>query len=211
MKSVNSLLALFVLALASSSTAKPTIKASTPISCGSRGLPACPTGQSCINDPTRPGCDTAVDCPGICATLDGPTCGGIANLQCPDRRQVCVENPNDSCDPQNGGADCSGICVYPDGSSAAPPKYAPCGGLQGLRCPRGNQLCIDDPRTCDADGNNCCLMAADCLGICVGPKLTRCGTFSGPTCPNANQFCVDDPRDTCDLNAGGISCAGICV
>lgn len=39
----------------------------------------------------------------------GQTCGGIANLKCPTG-MVCVDNPNDSCDPANGGADCSGIC-----------------------------------------------------------------------------------------------------
>jgi hypothetical protein len=41
---------------------------------------------------------------------DQQTCGGIANLQCPGG-QKCVDNPNDNCDPSNGGADCGGICV----------------------------------------------------------------------------------------------------
>ena len=180
------------------------LKASTPTTCGSRGLAPCPSGQSCINDPNKPGCSTAVDCPGICATLDGPTCGGFAGLQCPDPlRQICVDNPNDSCNPQNGGADCSGICVYPDGSSAAPPKYPSCGGLQGLQCPRRSQHCVEDPRNCP--------LAADCLGICVGPELSVCGGIAGRKCPKTNQICVDDPRDSCDPGAGGRDCQGICV
>ena len=37
-------------------------------------------------------------------------CGGIAGIPCPDG-QTCVDNPNDDCDPKNGGADCGGICV----------------------------------------------------------------------------------------------------
>lgn len=37
-------------------------------------------------------------------------CGGFANLPCPDGF-VCGEDPNDGCDPENGGADCGGICV----------------------------------------------------------------------------------------------------
>lgn len=146
----------------------------------------------------------AVDCPGICATLDGPTCGGFGNLQCPDpARQSCVDNPNDSCDPKTGGADCSGICVNNDGSSAAPPTYPKCGGLAGLQCPKRRQLCVDDPRSCP--------LAADCLGICVEAKVSACGGFAGLKCPKAGQICVDDPRDSCDPYAGGSDCIGICV
>lgn len=37
-------------------------------------------------------------------------CGGIAAFPCPNGFS-CVDNPDDSCDPQNGGADCGGICV----------------------------------------------------------------------------------------------------
>lgn len=36
-------------------------------------------------------------------------CGGIAGLPCPDG-YLCVDDPRDDCDPQNGGADCMGIC-----------------------------------------------------------------------------------------------------
>ncbi len=37
-------------------------------------------------------------------------CGGIAGFACPDG-QTCIDNPDDSCDPLNGGADCGGICI----------------------------------------------------------------------------------------------------
>jgi hypothetical protein len=37
-------------------------------------------------------------------------CGGIGGLQCPDGL-TCVDDPSDSCDPEQGGADCMGMCV----------------------------------------------------------------------------------------------------
>lgn len=37
-------------------------------------------------------------------------CGGIAAIPCADG-MTCVDDPSDSCDPTNGGADCSGVCV----------------------------------------------------------------------------------------------------
>lgn len=43
-------------------------------------------------------------------------CGGIAGFACPDG-QVCVDDPSDSCDPMNGGADCGGMCVPASQSS----------------------------------------------------------------------------------------------
>lgn len=36
-------------------------------------------------------------------------CGGIAGFPCPEG-QVCTDDPNDGCDPMNGGADCGGVC-----------------------------------------------------------------------------------------------------
>lgn len=45
-------------------------------------------------------------------------CGGIAGFPCPDGMQ-CSDDPEDSCDPNNGGADCGGICVSVPSSAAA--------------------------------------------------------------------------------------------
>jgi hypothetical protein len=39
----------------------------------------------------------------------GPFCGGIAAFECPGAGS-CVDNPNDGCDPDRGGADCGGVC-----------------------------------------------------------------------------------------------------
>jgi hypothetical protein len=39
----------------------------------------------------------------------GQFCGGFAGIACPEG-YACVDDPNDTCDPQQGGADCGGIC-----------------------------------------------------------------------------------------------------
>jgi hypothetical protein len=44
-------------------------------------------------------------------------CGGIAGFPC-DEGQICIDDPSDDCDPNNGGADCGGICV--DGPACDP-------------------------------------------------------------------------------------------
>jgi hypothetical protein len=90
-----------------------------------------------------------------CKPIEPLICGGITGKQCPSD-QACVDDPNDNCDPKNGGADCSGICV------AKPNEPVSCGGITGKPCPSG-QACIDDPKdNCDPKHGG-----ADCSGICV--------------------------------------------
>ena len=45
----------------------------------------------------------------------GQFCGGIAAIRCPEG-YTCVDDPNDDCDPNQGGADCAGICVKDKGN-----------------------------------------------------------------------------------------------
>jgi hypothetical protein len=40
---------------------------------------------------------------------EGAFCGGIAGFPCAEGL-VCVDDPKDDCDPDQGGADCGGIC-----------------------------------------------------------------------------------------------------
>lgn len=39
----------------------------------------------------------------------GQFCGGFAGIGCPEG-YACVDDPADDCDPNQGGADCGGIC-----------------------------------------------------------------------------------------------------
>ena len=44
---------------------------------------------------------------------DGKTaCGGITGASCNSRSHVCIDNPDDNCDPAKGGRDCGGCCVF---------------------------------------------------------------------------------------------------
>jgi len=50
-----------------------------------------------------------VDGKGVCTPIETTFCGGIAAFPCPGSG-ICVDNPNDDCDPDRGGADCGGLC-----------------------------------------------------------------------------------------------------
>lgn len=121
------------------------------ISCGGfvANHHACPSGYDC-SGASNP------DLPGKCSAtpVAGSTCGGIAGIACA-AGLTCVDNPDDSCDPAKGGADCSGECVDVSAATA-------CGGIAARTCPSG-LTCVDDPTdSCDpAKGG------ADCGGICV--------------------------------------------
>ena len=77
------------------------------IRCGGFIAPAmqhdCPAGYNC-NHMGSPGLHP--DSGGKCVQF----CGGIAGIACHGANETCVDDPNDSCDPAHGGADCGGIC-----------------------------------------------------------------------------------------------------
>jgi hypothetical protein len=140
-------------------------------------------------------------------TPDAPLCGGFAGLTCPGEG-TCVDDPSDNCDPENGGADCGGICE--------------CNVLA---------LCVEgfvydaSPEVCacveDSEPNACALVLCPPNSICEvvddeavckpiePPPGPFCGGFGGFPCPGAGT-CVDDPTDTCDPDNGGADCGGIC-
>jgi len=107
-------------------------------------------------------------------------CGGFAGFQCDcicdaGNDPICIDVPNDGCDPLNGGADCGGICDCtqspPEPELCSDIVPAPvCGGFVGIGCScfcdpefSVKPLCVDDPSDeCDpTDGG------ADCIGLCT--------------------------------------------
>lgn len=96
----------------------------------------CPAGYKCKFP------DMIADAPGKCVQF----CGGIAGFTCNDPNEECVDDPTDSCDPNNGGADCGGICV---------PKNAPvdcrqtgCGAGRWCSYCWGSWACIPEGAMC---------------------------------------------------------------
>jgi hypothetical protein len=129
-------------------------------------------------------CDV-VDGKAQCTPIEPPApfCGGIAAFECPGQGS-CVDNPNDGCDPERGGADCGGVCecnvralcirgsVF-DASPAVcacvptPPEVDACATV---RC-RGGTHCevVDDRAICASDEPTNPCAAASCLTgtVCV--------------------------------------------
>jgi hypothetical protein len=133
----------------------------------------------------------------------GPFCGGIAGFSCPGLGS-CVDNPNDGCDPANGGADCGGNCECnalakcaagytfdssPEVCNCVPPKEeAPfCGGIANIQCPGAGQ-CVDNPNDgCDPNKGG-----ADCGGLCECNALAKC--LAGYVFDNSPQVCSCVPQ-----------------
>lgn len=80
-------------------------------------------------------------------------CAGPEQASCPVG-QMCIDLPDDDCDPDAGDVDCDGICVARQ-----------CAGILGLSCADG-LVCVDDPGDdCDPEGDG-----EDCPGLCVEPE-----------------------------------------
>lgn len=106
---------------------------------------------------------------------------------------MCIDNPNDGCDPNKGGADCGDICV----SGPA------CGGIGGLQCPLKGTVCVDDPNdSCDPLTGG-----KDCIGICV-TLPSQCGGTDNVQCPST--YTCTDPIANCTFSDIGNNCTGVC-
>jgi hypothetical protein len=160
----------------------------------------CPTCQ-CNPPPTDPCaavlCMPGTHCDGGKCVSNGVACGGIAGTPCPGFGK-CADDPNDSCDPAKGGADCAGICSC----------------IDIVSCPINTKF-DGSPSVCscvpvvDPCANVTCASGTHCdSGKCVSDGVA-CGGIAGTPCPGFGK-CVDDPNDSCDPARGGADCGGIC-
>ena len=141
------------------------------VRCGGNMAPpyqhSCPSGYDCL-------LNRIADVPGTCVQ----TCGGITGKGCSNLNEVCVDDPRDTCDPANGGADCGGICQpkpacvntklcmrtsHFDATACACVPNPVCGGTAQTHCDAQYATgCVDDPNgNCHLGGGD-----ASCTGLC---------------------------------------------
>jgi len=202
--------------------------------CGGIAAFECPGQGSCVDNPND-GCDPergGADCGGLCEcnvralcirgfafdaspevcarvpdAVAGPFCGGFAGIACPGAGS-CVDNPNDGCDPERGGADCGGVCECSAAAASCPegvpfdesPDVCACVPAEPVN-PCAAVLCPVNT-TCDViDGEARCNP--------IAPSGPFCGGIAALECPGAGT-CVGNPNDGCDPARGGADCGGLC-
>lgn len=133
-------------------------------------------------------------------------CGGIGGWACPTG-YVCVDAPDDSCDPAAGGADCGGYCVLET-------DYNPCAAILCLEgttcCPNCGGICVPAGTPCSDDlcpGEPC--GATYCAGgeYCCNPSCSICAPFGGGC---TEQYCGGEPCGTTTCGADEYCCNSSC-
>jgi hypothetical protein len=170
------------------------------IPCNNANKP-CTTGLQCVDDPSSDKCTgQQASCGKICAPnyqVNFETCSGLypAGNCTNNDKDVCVDDPRDSCVPEYGDMNCPGICA---------PAITLC---DDMKC-NSNEKCIicNDPNQ---------IPSATCVkrkkgGKCP-PMPKFCGGIAGIQCVGRDEYCVDNPYDNCNPAKGGADCGGICV
>lgn len=123
---------------------------------------------------------------GAAQLADQQFCGGIASIRCPDG-YTCADDPSDTCDPDQGGADCGGLCVEDPPVTQCTPDPA-------------KEYFLWDPAQCAA-----------ALFVCESgsqPFFDDCGcgcqegVACGSTLCGAGQFCCNKSCSLCAPEGG---------
>jgi len=193
----------------------------------SQSLTAPPTGTS--NPCAAASCLTGTSCEvvdgqAVCTPLEpsGPFCGGFAGIACPGSG-TCVDAPGDGCDPENGGADCGGICecniralcvrgsVFdssPEVCACVPREPEP-DACSRVRCRAGTHCeVVNDRATCAPDAPNPCAAV-----LCPAPS--SCDVVDGQAVctpiepPNPCAAVLCPAPSSCDVVDGQAVCTPI--
>jgi len=136
---------------------------------------------------------------------------------------MCVDDPSDDCDADNGGADCGGLCecsgaavlcitgtIFNDDPNVCACEPAPGGGeaCGPNTCAKGQVCCNESCGICTEPGGFC--TEQFCGDPDPDPNAPFCGGIAGIACPGAGM-CEDNPNDDCDPDNGGADCGGLCT
>ncbi len=169
-------------------------------------------------------CVTAPCYPVPVCVPDEPSvfCGGIAAFPCPGLG-TCVDDPNDGCDTEQGGADCGGLCVCDQSESCkagylfdsspevcgcvTDPTLDPCASVRcaaGTECQviDGSAACVPTTSACAA---TLCPVDTTCQEIdgaaqCVSNGSLACGSSTcaeGTVCCNSSCGICTPPGFAC--------------
>jgi hypothetical protein len=193
------------------------------------GRVTCASGLECCNEScgicTRPGGVCTQQFCGDPGPQDPPEtepfCGGIAGFTCPGAG-MCVDDPSDDCDPENGGADCGGLCVcnamglcidgfvWNDSPEVCGCEPTGGGGGEGEAC--GNVTCPAGQTCC----NESCGICVEPGGVCTeqfcgdgDPEPDPMGTPCGPAICTGDQECCNESCGIC-VEPGGFCTQQLC-
>jgi hypothetical protein len=172
----------------------------------------CVKGKHCVANP-KPTCVDDTPDAGASDAGSAPTCGGIAGLPCPGSGQ-CEDVPNDSCDPNKGGADCPSTCTCPgpvpcpSGSTFdASPNVCACTGTGsglhwfascGFPVCRTDDGMYDDPNipncTTEKEGQSCATENQRCDGVLGCGETLICAQQAPTACPKSRAAFKQDIR-----------------
>jgi len=119
-------------------------------------------------------------------------CGGIAGFTCPTG-YVCVDDPSDSCDPNNGGADCGGYCKRAPKTKCAHDPTKTYVSTDPNQCMVIKFFCAEGS---EPFFNNC---GCGCQTVVAGESCNQvtcgagefCCNFSCSICAPAGGFCTE--------------------
>jgi len=143
-------------------------------------------------------------------------CGGFAGLACSDSTDTCEDDPSDTCDPNNGGADCIGICTGTNGGGNGGGN-AGNGGGNGNNGNGGGKKCKDtDTKTyVGHSADECAIIRFTCDGGDYFADECGCGcevpleVCGGNTCA-ADEFCCNESCGIC-APTGGVCTQQFCT
>jgi hypothetical protein len=158
----------------------------------------------------------------VCTPLQpsGPSCGGFAGIACPGSGS-CVDDPGDGCDPENGGADCGGICecniralcvrglVFDSSADvcACVPREPEPDACARVRCRAGTHCeVVDDRALCTRDEapNPCAAVLCPAPSTCEVLDGQAVCTTSEPPNPCAATSCL--AGTSCEVVDGQAVC-----